>query len=205
MPGALPRRTSGRSLERTLFTEPVLFVSRTPKPTNAGDEYGVFDGQGIHIGAVTVTTPSFLRRLIQLLWKSDQYVGRRFEVRDADQSTVLKVATPAKDPVARFIVTRADETPIGKIAPDGNGRFALRGESTTIATATVSARHPWEVAVEDHSGTEVARVARIAPDASPISGDACVVEIPQQVPEPLASMLVAATLTMDIAFAPQSR
>ncbi|GAA1032175.1 hypothetical protein GCM10009565_76110 [Amycolatopsis albidoflavus] len=205
MPGAPYRRASSRSFERTLFTEPVLYVSREAKPTAVGEEYGVFDRQGLHIGGVAVTAPSFLRKLIQLLWKSDQYVSRRFEVRDANQSTVLKVEKPSKDPLARFVVTRADGTPIGEIIPASAGgvRFTLRAEGKAIAKVVARGRQRWEVTVEDPAGTEVAHVGHPSPELSPISGNACLVEIPLQVPEPLASMLVATTLTIDIALTAQ--
>ncbi|WP_409182648.1 hypothetical protein F9C11_40715 [Amycolatopsis sp. VS8301801F10] len=201
MPGAPYRRASNRSFERTLFTEPVLYVSREAKPTAAGQEYGVFDRHGLRIGGVAVTTPSFLRKVIQRLRKSDQYVSRKFEVRDASQSTVLKVAKPSKDPLARFVVTRADGTPIGEIIPTDAGRvrFALRTEGKTIATVVASGRQRREITVEDAAGTEVARVGQPSPELSPVSGDSYLVEIPLQVPEPLASMLVATTLTIDIA------
>ncbi|WP_232791699.1 MULTISPECIES: hypothetical protein [Amycolatopsis] len=201
MPGTPSRRASGRSFERTLFTEPVLYVSREAEPTTAGQEYGVFDRHGLRIGGVAVTTPSFPRRVIQHLWKSDQYVSRRFEVRDANQSTVLKVEKPSKDPSAHFVVTRADRTPIGEIIPTDAGRvrFTLRAEGKTIATVVASGRQRCEVTVEDPAGTEVAQVGIPSPELSPISGNACLAEIPQQVPEPLASMLVATTLTIDIA------
>ncbi|WP_200862978.1 hypothetical protein [Amycolatopsis orientalis] len=205
MPGTPGRRASSRSFERTLFTEPVLYVGREAKPTAVGDEYGVFDRHGFHIGGVSVTTPSFLRRVIQLLWKSDQYVSRRFEVRDANQSTVLKVEKPSKDRLARFVVTRADGTPIGEIIPTeaGRVRFTLRAEGKTIATVVASGRQRWEVTVEDPAGAEVAHVAHPSPEFSPISGNACRVEIPLQVPEPLASMLIATTLTIDVALTAQ--
>ncbi|WP_244194571.1 hypothetical protein [Amycolatopsis echigonensis] len=205
MPGTPGRRASSRSFERTLFTEPVLYVSREAKPTTAGQEYGVFDRHGIQIGGVAVTTPSLLRKVIQLLWKSDQYVSRRFEVHDANQSIVLKVEKPSKDPLARFVVTRADGTPIGEIIPTDAGRvrFTLRAEGKTIATVVASGRQRWEVTVEDPVGTEVAHVGPPSPDLSPISGNTCLVEIPLQVPEPLASMLVATTLTIDIALTAQ--
>ncbi|WP_337822737.1 hypothetical protein [Amycolatopsis sp. A1MSW2902] len=201
MPGAPGRRASSRSFERTLFTEPVLYVSREPKPTTVGQEYGVFDRHGLHIGDVAVTTPSFLRRVIQHLWKSGQHIGRRFEVRDANQSTVLKVEKPAKDQLARFVVTRADGTPIGEIIPADAGlvRFTLRAEGKTIATVIATGRQRWEVTVEDPAGAEVAQVGVPSPELSPLSGNTCLVEIPQQVPEPLASMLIATTLTIDLA------
>ncbi|ATY10195.1 hypothetical protein CU254_06770 [Amycolatopsis sp. AA4] len=201
MPGIPGRRASSRSFERTLFTEPVLYVSRDVQPTAADQEYGVFDRHGLRIGGVAVTTPRFLRRVIQLLRKSDQYVSCRFEVRDANQSTVLKVEKPSKDPLARFVVTRADGTPIGEIIPTDAGRvrFTLRADGRTIATVVATGRQRWEVTVEDPAGTEVARVDDPSPEFSPISGNACLVEVPLQVPEPLASMLVATTLTIDIA------
>ncbi|WP_245633756.1 hypothetical protein [Amycolatopsis jejuensis] len=199
MRGTPRRRVTGRAVERTLFTEPVLIVSREPSSAGPGRGYGVFDRDGSRIGGVTVTTPGFLSRAVQRLWKSGRYVGRKFQVRDADQSTVLKVSERAKGPRGtRFVVTRADETPIGEIlsADTESRHFTLLADDRPIATMVATGRQAREILIKDQTGTDVARVGRPAAAVSPISGNACLVEIPRQVSEPLASMIIATTLTI---------
>ncbi|GAA3575809.1 hypothetical protein GCM10022222_70630 [Amycolatopsis ultiminotia] len=178
----------------------MLVVTRRTEPdVVASDDYGVFDRQGHELGSVADVSQGFLHRAARLLPKYDQYVTRRFEVRDANHSTVLRMTRPAKDPRTRFVVSRSDETPIGEIVPHGDNRFTLIAEEQTIAAVHTPSRPGWDAVISDRAGTEIARIGRRAAEVSPIGGDTYVVEIPKQLPEPLASMVLATALTIETA------
>ncbi|WP_326569124.1 scramblase [Amycolatopsis rhabdoformis] len=196
------RRSPGRSFGGTLFTEAVLIVSRRAEIVETSEEYSVFDRDGARVGGVADVSQGFLHKAARLLPKYDQYVTHKFEVRDANHSTVLKVARPAKELRTRFIVTRADETPIGEIVPTrapGDTRFTFVVDGRTVGHVATAGPLPWDVTIKNHADTEVARVSRPRSAPSPITGDTYLVEIPRQLPEPLASMVVATTLTIDTA------
>jgi hypothetical protein len=197
------RRSPGRSYGGTLFTEPVLVVSRRPEIFEAAEEYGVFDRNGARVGGVADVSQGFLHKAARLLPKYDQYVTHKFEVRDANHSTVLKVARPAKDPRPRFLVTRADETPIGEILREpatGESRFTFVVGGSTIGTVIAADWRTGDIAIKNQANTEVARVRQPPPEpANSLPSHTYVVEIPRQLPEPLASMVVATTLTIDTA------
>ena len=60
----------------------------------------------------------------------------------------------------------------------------------------------WNFSIRDHAGTEVARVTKTWGGflkAAFTTADNYVVEIPNPLPDPLASMVVAAALTIDTA------
>ncbi|MFI5609658.1 scramblase [Amycolatopsis sp. NPDC051903] len=183
----------------TLFTETVLVVSRRAAVVETSEEYGVFDLHGARLGGVADVSQGFLRRAARLLPKYDQYVTHKFEVRDANHSTVLKVARPAKELRSRFVVTRADETPIGEIVPahgDDGTRFTFVVGGHEVGSVTATGRQSWDVVIENHAGTEIARLG--APPSG-TTDDTYVAEIPRQLPEPLASLVVATALTIDTA------
>ncbi|HWD05666.1 MAG TPA: scramblase [Amycolatopsis sp.] len=186
----------------TLFTEPVLVVSRrsgSSELAGNSEEYGVFDGQGARLGGVADVSQGFLHRAARLVRKYDQYVTHKFEVRDANHSTVLKVARPAKELRSRFVVTRADESPIGEIVPARGPdatRFTFVARGRTVGTVIAAGARWRDVTIHNHSGTQIARVGRPAPKAGE---DSYVVEIPHQLPEPLASLVIATALTIDTA------
>lgn len=201
------RRYPGRTFGGTLFTEAVLIVSRRAEVVETTEEFSVFDRDGTRVGGVADVSQGFLHKAARLLPKYDQYVTHKFEVRDANHSTVLKVARPAKDLRTRFVVTRADETPIGEIVPTrtpGETRFTFVVDGRTVGRVAASGQQAWDVTIKNHADTEVARVSRSPSGPSPIAGDTYLVEIPRQLPEPLASMVVATTLTIDTALTRQT-
>ncbi|MGW4489033.1 hypothetical protein ACWEOE_35015 [Amycolatopsis sp. NPDC004368] len=177
-------------------------MSRRAELAETDEEFSVLDRGGARIGGVADVSQGFLHKAARLLPKYDQYVTHKFEIRDANHSTVLKVARPSKELRTRFVVTRADETPIGEIVPTrapGDTRFTLVVEGRTVGRVATAGRHPWDVVIRNHAGSEVARVGAPPAGLSPIRGDSYLVETPHQLPEPLASMVVATTLTIDTA------
>lgn len=199
------RRSPVRSYGGTLFTEPVLLVSRQPEAFGTSQEYGVYDQHGTRVGGVADVSHGFLLKAARLLPKYDQYVTHKFEVRDANHSTVLKVTRPAKDPRPRFLVTRADETPIGEILCEptsGKSRFTFVAGGSIVGRVVAADWRTGDIAIKNQTNAEVARVRQSPPkSASNLPPRTYVVEIPLQLPEPLASMVVATTLTIDTALA----
>jgi uncharacterized protein YxjI len=189
----------------TLFTEPVLVVNQRAKLIEMANEFGVFDQHGNRIGGVVEVGQSTLKKAIRLLTNYDQFLTHKFEVRDANHSTVLKVTRPAKVFKSRFLVTRADETPIGEIVQEnvfGKIRFGFVVDGRSVGGIFAENWRAWNFSIRDHAGTEVARVTKTWGGfikAAFTTADNYVVEIPRPLPDPLASMVVAAALTIDTA------
>ena len=126
---------SAQSGGGTLFTEPVLVVNQRAKLIEMANEFGVFDQHGNRLGGVVQVGQSTLKKAIRLLTNYDQFLTHKFEVRDANHSTVLKVTRPAKVFKSRFLVTRADESPIGEIVQEnvfGKIRFGFIVDGRTV-------------------------------------------------------------------------
>jgi uncharacterized protein YxjI len=189
----------------TLFTEPVLVVNQKAKLVETVSEFGVFDQHGQPLGAVVEVGQSLFRKAVRLFTKYDQFLAHRFEVRDTGGSVVLKVTRPAKMVRSRFLVTRADDTPIGEIAQEnvfGKIRFSFTAGGQPIGQLRAENWRAWNFSITDAAGTEVARVTKTF--AGPLkeaftTADNYVVEVYDYLSDPLASMVVAAALTVDTA------
>ncbi|HKS47207.1 MAG TPA: phospholipid scramblase-related protein [Amycolatopsis sp.] len=189
----------------TLFTEPVLVVHQKARLVETANEFGVFDRHGRPLGAVVEVGQSFFRKLLRVLTKYDKYLTHKFEVRDVGGSVVLKVTRPAKMLKSRFVVTRADGTPIGEVIQEnvfGRIRFAFVAGERPLGGIDAENWRAWNFSITDSSGTEVARVTKtfagVLKEAF-TTADNYVVEVYRQLAEPLASMVVASALTIDTA------
>jgi uncharacterized protein YxjI len=198
-------RASGGVGGRTLFTEPILVVNQRAKLIEMANEYGVFDRNGQRLGGVVQVGQSALKKAVRLLTKYDQFLTHKFEVRDANHSTVLKVTRPAKVFKSRFLVTRADESPIGEIVQEnvfGKIRFAFVVNGQRVGGIQAENWRAWNFSISDHDNVEVAKITKTwggFVKATFTTADNYVVEIHRQLPDPLASMVVASALTIDTA------
>jgi uncharacterized protein YxjI len=189
----------------TLFTEPILVVNQKAKPIEAANGFGVFDQHGQPLGAVVKVGHNLFRKVIRVLPKYDKYVTHKFEVRDMGGSVVLKVTRPAKMINSRFVVTRADETPIGEIVQEneaGRIRFAFTANGRPVGAMQAENWRAWDFSITDHDGTEVARVTKTFSEVlleAFTAADNYVVEMHRHLSDPLASMVVASALTIDSA------
>ncbi|WP_158887449.1 phospholipid scramblase-related protein [Amycolatopsis anabasis] len=195
----------------TLFTEPILVVNQRAKLIEMANEFGVFDQHGRQLGAVVQVGQSTLKKMVRFFSNYDQFLTHKFEVRDANHSTVLKVTRPAKVFKSRFLVTRADESPIGEIIQEnvfGKIRFAFSVNGQKIGGIFAENWRAWNFSIRDHHDSEVARVTKTFGGflkAAFTTADNYVVEIHRPLPEPLASMVVASALTIDTALKQDDR
>lgn len=198
-------RSSGLTGGGTLFSEPVLVVNQRAKLIEMASEFGVFDQNGNRLGGVVQVGQSTLKKAIRLLTNYDQFLTHRFEIRDANHSTVLKVTRPAKVFKSRFLVTKADDSPIGEIVQEnvfGKIRLSFVVNDQKIGGIFAENWRAWNFAIKDHTDTEVARITKTwggFVKAAFTTADNYVVEIPRPLRDPLASMVVASALTIDTA------
>ncbi|RJQ90062.1 hypothetical protein D5S19_03660 [Amycolatopsis panacis] len=97
------------------------------------------------------------------------------------------------------MVARPDETPIGEVILNDTadeGQFTLFANGDPIATVHL-ASHSGDAVIRTTVGLEIARVGQPSTSISPTNGNTYVVEIPEHLPEPLASMVLAIALTPD--------
>lgn len=189
----------------TLFTEPVLVVNQKAKLVETANEFVIHDQYGQPLGAVVEVGQSLFRKALRAFTDYDRFLTHRFEVRDIGGSVVLKVTRPAKMVRSRFLVTRADDSPIGEIVQEnvfGKIRFSLTAGGRTVGELRAENWRAWDFSLTDAEGRQVARVTKkfagVLKEAF-TTADNYLVEVHAQLSDPLASMVVAAALTVDTA------
>ena len=195
----------------SLFTESVLVVNQKAKLIEVTNEYSVFDQAGRQLGSVVEVGQSALKKAVRLLSSYDQFMTHKLEVRDAYGQPVLLLTRPAKFIKSKVLVQRPDGTQLGEIVQQnaiGKINFAFVVNGQQVGAIKAENWRAWNFAIVDHTGAEVARITKTwegLAKAVFTTADNYVLQIHQQLAEPLLSMVVASALTVDTALKQDSR
>ncbi len=194
----------------SLYEQSVLLVNQKTKLIELTNEYAVLDGEGRQIGAVVQVGQSAIKKAVRLLGSVDQFLTHHLEVRDAN-GPVLVLTRPAKVLKSRVVVQRPDGAPLGEIVQVnvfGKIRFDLVAGGQVVGAIQAENWRAWDFAITDAAGTEVARITKKWEGLARTmftTADRYVVLVHFRLPEPLASMVIAAALTVDTALKQDSR
>ncbi|MCF6735581.1 phospholipid scramblase-related protein [Blastococcus sp. KM273129] len=194
----------------SLYDQPVLLVNQRTKLVELTNEYAVLDGNGQQIGAVVQVGQSGLRKAVRFVSNLDQFLTHRLEVRDA-RGPVLVLTRPAKLVRSRVVVERPDGAPVGEIVQAnvfGRIRFDLVADGALVGAIQAENWRAWDFAITDAAGVEIARITKKWEGLARTmftTADRYVVLVHYRLPEPLASMVIAAALTVDTALKQDER
>ncbi|MHA4853309.1 LURP-one-related/scramblase family protein [Rhodococcus sp. MSC1_016] len=189
----------------TLFTEPVLVVNQRAKLFDLAAEFAIYDQHGHPIGSVVQVGQSTPKKVARFIGRLDQFFTHTLEVRDTSGAVVLRLIRPAKVVKSRIEVDRGDGEPIGEIKQDnvfGAITFSLSADGVPVGAIRAENVLAWDFSVVDESGTEVARISKTWAGwgkESLTNADKYVVQIHRRLPGPLARLVVAASLSIDLA------
>lgn len=195
----------------SLFTEPVLVVNQKAKLIEMTNEYAVFDQHGNAIGTVVQVGQSTAKKVLRLVSSLDQYMTHKLEIRDAYGQPQLVLTRPAKFIKSKVLVERPDGQPVGEIVQQnaiGKINFALVVNGQQIGAIKAENWRAWNFAIVDHADTEIARITKTWEGLAKTmftTADNYVLQIHQQLPDPLLSLVVATALTVDTALKQDAR
>ncbi|MFI8992901.1 phospholipid scramblase-related protein [Streptomyces sp. NPDC053542] len=206
-PGGQPAGPGGGSL----FSEPVLVVNQKAKLIEMTNEYSVFDQNGHTIGSVVQVGQSTAKKVLRLVSSLDQYMTHKLEIRDAYGQPQLVLTRPAKFIKSKVLVERPDGQPVGEIVQQnaiGKINFALVVNGQQIGAIKAENWRAWNFAIVDHADQEIARITKTWEGLAKTmftTADNYVLQIHQQLPDPLLSLVVATALTVDTALKQDAR
>jgi Scramblase/Protein of unknown function (DUF2510) len=189
----------------TLFHEPILVVNQKAKVFEITNQYSVFDRQGRQIAAVNEVGQSGAKKAMRLLTNLDQFMTHKLEVVNGAGEVQLRITRPAKVMKSTVIVANAQDQEIGRIVQDnvfGKIHFTLQAGGHTYGAIKAENWRAWNFRIEDHAGTEVARITKTFEGfakAMFTTADNYVVQIHTQLTQPLNALVVAAALCVDTA------
>ena len=189
----------------TLFTEPVLVVNQRAKLVKLAAEFAVYDQHGRPLGSVVQVGQSTTKKVARFIGRLDQFFTHTLEVRDTGGRVLLRLTRPAKVVKSRIEVEGGDGEPIGEIKQDnvlGAITFTLSADGVPVGKIRAENVLAWDFSVVDESDIEVARISKTWAgwgNAALTNADKYVVQIHRRLPGPLASLVVAASLSVDLA------
>lgn len=195
----------------SIFGEPILVVNQKAKIIELKNEYGVFDQAGQRLAAVNEIGQGKAKKAMRLLTSLDQFMTHRLEITDNQGAVLLRITRPAKIMKSTVVVTDANDHEIGRIVQDnmfGKIHFTLDAGGQTLGSIKAENWRAWNFRIEDPAGTEIARITKTFEGVAKTlftSADNYVVQIHQQLPQPLNSLVVAAALSVDTALKQDSR
>ncbi|MGK2949566.1 MAG: phospholipid scramblase-related protein [Acidimicrobiales bacterium] len=195
----------------TIFTEPVLVVNQKAKLIEVNNEYAIYDQQGTQIGAVRQVGQSAAKKVLRVLTSVDQFMTHKLQVVDAQGNVLLALTRPAKVMKSRVIVQDAMGTELGAIVQQnmiGKIRFSLEAGGHTYGSINAENWRAWNFSVQDHAGTEVARITKTWEGLAKTmftTADNFVVQIHRPLEDPLRTLVVASSLAVDTALKQDDR
>lgn len=195
----------------TIFGEPILVVNQKAKIIELNNQYGVFDQHGRQVAAVNQVGQSTAKKVLRLVSSLDQFLTHKLEVSDPTGAVLLRLTRPAKVMKSTVVVSDAADNEIGRIVQDnmfGKIHFSLQAGGHTYGAIRAENWRAWNFRIEDHTGTEVARITKTFEGIAKTmftSADNYVVQIHAALPQPLNTLVVAAAVSVDTALKQDSR
>jgi hypothetical protein len=195
----------------SIFGEPVLVVNQKVKVIELNNQYGVFDRSGRQIASVNQTGQSTAKKVLRLMSNVDQFLTHKLEVTDPSGAVLLRLTRPAKVMKSSVIVSDGNDQEIGRIVQEnliGKINFSLQSGGRTYGAIKAENWRAWNFRIEDHAGTEVARITKTFEGVVQTlftTADNYVVQIHTQLAHPLNALVVAAALSIDTALKQDDR
>jgi len=189
-----------------MMTEDVLVISQKAKLIETMNEYEVFDGAGVTIGAIRELEQSMTMRAVRLFSDIDQFVTHKLGVFDADGQVVCTLIRPAKLMRSTIRIEDATGAERGAILQDnvvGKKHFTLVDASgMKIGSIDSEDWISWDFAIHDAAGVEVGRVTKKWNGflkEGYTTADTYVLEIENEASEDLHLLMVASAAGLDVA------
>lgn len=191
----------------TLFTEPILVVNQKAKLFERRAEYAVFDQYGRTVGSVREFGSGIAQQIVDR-----DGATKRFQIVDADGRPALVLTRPATMWKSTVVVMREDGTTVGQIVQENLGmlasvfggkfnvRFRMEAEGKTLGSVNTESWQAWDFSIQDPSGNEIARITKTWAGFTKetfTKADNYVLEIHRPLEDPLLSLVVSASLTVD--------
>jgi uncharacterized protein YxjI len=189
----------------TIFTEPILVVNQKAKLIEINNEYAIYDQHGRQLGAVRQVGQSAAKKVIRALSNYDQFMTHKLQLVDVHGQVLLNLVRPAKFMKSKINVTDASGREIGSIVQQnaiGKIRFGLDSGGHTYGLIQAENWRAWNFRIEDHTGTEVARITKTwegLAKAMFTTADNYVIHIHRPLEDPLRSLVVASAASVDTA------
>ena len=194
-----------------LLGQQLFVVNQKAKLIEVNNEYAIYNRDGAQIGAVRQVGQSTLKKVVRVVSSLDQFMTHHLQVVDLSGAVVLTLTRPAKFVKSRVVVNDAAGNQIGEIVQNnvfGKIKFALVAHGQEVGSINAENWRAWNFNITDAHGQEVARITKTFEGllkTAFTTADNYVVEVHQELVDPLRQLVVAAALSVDTALKQDSR
>lgn len=190
----------------------VLVVNQRSKLLEVVTQYDVYGSNGEVLAHVAQHGQSRLKQVARVLTSFDQFMTHHLDVLDAQGRVALRITRPRKWFRSRVNVYDANDVYLGclrQLNVFGHIRFGLfDAAGAQVGQVRAENWRAWDFSVALTNGTEVARVTKswegwMRTFAS--NADRYVVRIHHRLGDPLHALVLATTLTIDLALKQDAR
>lgn len=210
--GAQADRMAGAGMASSdLLSQRIFVVNQKAKLIEVNNEYAIFNRDGAQIGAVRQVGQSTLKKVMRVVSSLDQFMTHHLQVVDTANNVVLTLTRPAKFVKSRVIVNDGSGNQLGEIVQKnafGKIKFALMAQGQEVGSINAENWRAWNFNIQDGNGAEIARITKTFEGVLKTAfttADNYVVEVHQDLTDPLRQLVVAAALSVDTALKQDSR
>lgn len=191
-----------------LMNEPILVVSQKAQLFEVNQEYAIRSADGAPLGWVMQVGQSAAKKAMRVLTNMDNMMTHHLDIVDANHNFVMRVTRPAKMMKSKVIVQNAQLQEIGQVVQKnlmGKINFDLVANGQVYGAIKGENWRAWNFRIEDHTGTEVARITKTWEGIAKAftTADNYVIHIHRPLEDPLRSLVVASSLSVDLALKQQ--
>ncbi len=194
-----------------LLDHPVLVVNQKWKIIEVNTEFAIFDASGNQVGAVRQVGQSLFKKIIRFFGSWDQYFTHKYQLVDMSGQPVLLITRPAKFIKSRVIVQDGVGAEVGEIVQKnvfGKIKFMYIVNGQEIGGIFAENWRAWNFSIKDVNGNEVARITKTFEGllkTAFTTADNYVLQVNQELPDPLRQMVYASAVTVDTALKQDAR
>lgn len=201
-------RSVAARTDSPLLTDQVLVVNQQARLRGANVSYAIHNQAGLRIGAVEEVGRGIVRRsTARVVGRPDSSRTYRLQVIDADGGVLFTMTRPDVVLKSKMTVRTLDGKTVGQIVQKTMGffrkvHFDLEADGKAIGSINADNWSAWDFSILDKRGDEVARVTKTWAGWFKerfTQADNYVVEINRPLEEPLRTLVLAASLAVDIA------
>jgi uncharacterized protein YxjI len=192
------------SYDQSIFTENILVVNQKAKLLELTAEYGIYDQNGNQIGAVRQVGQSALKKAARAFTNLDSMMTHTLDIVDMSGNLKLRIVKPRALIKPRVIVQNSQGQELGELVIKlriGKAQIKMLVNGNQVGMIYAENFRAWNFAIHDVNENRIASITKTwegFTKAMFTTADNYVVQIHQELQDPIHSMVLAGSLAVDL-------
>lgn len=192
------------SYTKNIFTENILVVNQKAKLLELTAEFGIFSAEGEQIGAVREVGQSAAKKVARAFTNLDSMMTHTLDIVDMSGNLQLRIVKPRALIKPKVIVQNSAGQELGELVIKlriGKAQIKMMINGQQYGTIYAENFRAWNFAIKDGNENQIASITKTwegFTKAFFTTADNYVVQLHQEIQEPLKSMVLASSLAVDL-------